>query len=114
MGRVLLAALSPGALNRYFATATLTPFTEFTVVEPDALRERLEVVRAQGWCLARDEIEPGICGMAAPVMDPAGRTVAALSVSTRSDRISAVTAKNTILPLLHDAAATIRKELAEL
>jgi IclR family transcriptional regulator, pca regulon regulatory protein len=111
MGRVLLASLAPAALNRYFATATLTPFTEFTLVDPDALRKQVELVRAQGWCHARDEIEPGVCCVAVPVVDPAGRTVAALNVSTRSDRTSPQTAKNTILPLLRAAAATIRSEL---
>jgi IclR family transcriptional regulator, pca regulon regulatory protein len=111
MGRVLLASLAPAALNRYFATATLTPFTELTLVEPDALRKQVELVRAQGWCHARNEIEPGVCCVAVPIVDPAGRTVAALNVSTRSDRTSPQTAKNTILPLLRAAAATIRKEL---
>jgi IclR family transcriptional regulator, pca regulon regulatory protein len=111
MGRVLLASLAPAALNRYFATATLTPFTEFTLVDPDALRKQVELVRAQGWCHARNEIEPGVCCVAVPVVDPAGRTVAALNVSTRSDRTSPQTAKNTILPLLRAAAATIRSEL---
>jgi len=111
MGRVLLAALSPAELSRYFASATLTPFTEFTLVEPDALRKQVELVRTQGWCHARDEIEPGVCCVAVPVVDPTGRTVAALNVSTRSDRTSPQTAKNTILPLLREAAATIRIEL---
>lgn len=111
MGCVLLAALSPAALSRYFATTKLAPFTEFTVVDSDVLRKRLDVVRAQDWCHTRDEVELGVSCVAVPVTDPSGRTVAALNVSTRSDRTSAQAVRHRIVPLLREAAASIRREL---
>jgi len=112
MGRVLLAALPPPALVRHLTKTRLTPFTEFTVVEPEALRRRIRIVREQGWCYERDELELGVSSVAVPVVDPGNRTVAALNVSTRSDRTSLQVAKRTIVPLLLEAAASIRRELA--
>jgi IclR family transcriptional regulator, pca regulon regulatory protein len=113
-GRVLLAALAPAALDRYFRHATFTRFTKNTVVDPAILRKRLHEVRAQGWCHVRDEMEEGISGVAVPLLDRAGHTVAALNVSTNSDRTSVREAKTTFLPALREAADLIRRELAAL
>lgn len=111
IGRMLLATLPPGALNRYFASATFPAFTKNTITQPEELRKRLDAVRAQGWCYINSEIEMGICGVAVPLTDATGQTLCALNVSTRSDRISLQTAKSTIVPLLRETAASVRSEL---
>ena len=111
LGRVLLAALPRAALERYIAQVK---FVQFTKCDPAALRARLEQVRKQGWCHVHDELEGGVAGVAVPLLDPAGRTVAALNVSINSDRTRLREVKSTILPLLLEAAASIRKELAAL
>lgn len=111
IGRVLLAALPRAALERYFAEARFVPFTKFTVVDPATLRKRLEQIRKQGWCHVRDELDGGVSGVAVPLIDRSGNTIAALNVSTNSNRTSIHTVKSTMVPLLLDAAATIRKEL---
>jgi IclR family transcriptional regulator, pca regulon regulatory protein len=110
-GRVLLAALPPVALDRYFRHATFTRFTALTVVDPAVLRVKLQEIRDQGWCHVRDEIENGIGGVSVPLIDPSGQPIAALNVSTNSERTSIRTVKTQIVPLLKEAAATIRKEL---
>jgi IclR family pca regulon transcriptional regulator len=114
LGRVLLAALPRAALERYFAQVKFVQFTKFTVVDPAALRARLEQVRKQGWCHVHDELEGGVAGVAVPLLDPAGHTVAALNVSINSDRTRAREVKSTIVPLLLKAATSIRNELAAL
>lgn len=114
IGRVLLAALTPPELDRYFRHAKLTRFTRSTVVDPAILRKRLQEVRAQGWCHLRDEMQEGVSGVAVPLHDRAGRTLAALSVSTNSERTSVRTVKTTMVPALREAAASIRKELTAL
>jgi IclR family pca regulon transcriptional regulator len=114
IGRVLLAALPRPALERYFAQVKFVQFTKFTVVDPATLRKRLEQVRKQGWCHVRDELEGSVSGVAVPLLDPAGHTVAALNVSTHSDRTSVRVEKSTIVPMLIEAASSIRKELAAL
>jgi IclR family pca regulon transcriptional regulator len=111
MGRVLLASLPPVALDRYLRHATFTRFTKFTVVDPTELRAKLQEVREQGWCHVRDEIENGISGVSVPLIGPDGQTIAALNISTSSERTSIRTVKTRLVPLLKDASATIRKEL---
>lgn len=75
-GKVLLAfdaAWSP--------PGELEPLTPRTIVEPGALAAELEAIRRDGFALAADELEVGLCAMAAPVLDGSGRALAALSVS---------------------------------
>jgi DNA-binding IclR family transcriptional regulator len=74
-GKVLLAygALPP--------PASLERYTAQTVTSPDALAEQLAEVRRDGYAKAVAELEDGLVAVAAPVFDPAGACVAALSIS---------------------------------
>jgi IclR family transcriptional regulator, acetate operon repressor len=74
-GKVLLAygALPlPGTLERYTAQ---------TITTLDGLAAELDQVRKDGYATAVAELEEGLVAVAAPVFDPAGTCVAALSVS---------------------------------
>ena len=74
-GKVLLAygALPlPGTLERY---------TPRTITTPAELATELDQVRKDGYATAVAELEEGLVAVAAPVFDPAGTCVAALSVS---------------------------------
>ena len=74
-GKVLLAY---GALPQ---PRTLERYTAQTITAPDALARELERVRRDGYATAIAELEEGLVAVAAPVFDPAGTCVAALSVS---------------------------------
>jgi DNA-binding IclR family transcriptional regulator len=74
-GKVLLAY---GALPRPRALERYTPQT---ITTPGALDRELDQVRRDGYAKAIAELEEGLVAVAAPVFDPAGTCVAALSVS---------------------------------
>ena len=57
-----------------------------TIVEPDALSQELESVRARGYATTLDELEPGLWAVAAPVYGPDG-VLAALSISGPTTRL---------------------------
>src|SRR5207302_10961520 len=74
-GKVLLAygvLPWPGELERYTAR-TITRFA--------TLDAELAAVRRDGYATAIAELEEGLVAVAAPVFDPAGACVAALSIS---------------------------------
>ena len=83
VGKVFLAhgaaRLQPGPL------AQLTPAT---VTDRAALAAQLEVVRARGYAIAGNELEPGLTAIAAPVFAADGRVVAALSISGPDIRLT--------------------------
>jgi DNA-binding IclR family transcriptional regulator len=67
----------------------LAALTERTHVDRAALVRELETVRRQGWAQAAGELELGLNGVAAPVIDASGRCRAALSVSGPAYRVAA-------------------------
>jgi IclR family pca regulon transcriptional regulator len=104
MGQVLLADLPDAELDAFLAAAPLARFTERTVVDPDALRASLDVVREQGWSLVDQELEMGLRSIAAPIRGADGRAVAALNVAAAAPRVGLDELHDHFLPqVLHTA-----------
>ncbi|MEV0159157.1 IclR family transcriptional regulator domain-containing protein [Nonomuraea fuscirosea] len=114
MGRVLLAALPPEALESYLGRAELRRLTSHTIVLPAALRAELDEVRGRGWAMVDQELEEGLRSIAAPIRDRAGRTVAAVNVSTHATRTSLQAARRDLLPPLLATATKIETDLSAL
>jgi IclR family acetate operon transcriptional repressor len=87
-GQVILAHLPPAALER-FLDGPLESFTPSTLIDRDALVERLRHVRADGIAWVRDEFAEGITSVAAPIVGPQGEVVAAIHVHGPSYRFPA-------------------------
>lgn len=109
-GQVVLANLSPVALERYLA-APLESFTERTLRDPAALHERLHAVRRDGYAWAREEYATGIVSIAAPIADADGEVVAAVHVHGPSYRFPAPGADGAVAEAIIGAAARIGARL---
>jgi DNA-binding IclR family transcriptional regulator len=46
----------------------------------DEVKERLRSLRSAGYAVSKGELDPGMCGIAAPVMEPEGLIVGSLSI----------------------------------
>ena len=62
--------------------------TPATVVDPAVLERELEQVRARGYGVTVDELEPGLSAVAAPVFERGGSVVGALAISGASLRLT--------------------------
>jgi acetyl-CoA synthetase len=80
MGKIVLSLLGPAALARYIARE-LKAFTPHTIVEPSVLRAELEQVKRDGFAVDREEFDTDFCCVAAPILDPHGRFIAAIGLS---------------------------------
>ena len=110
LGRVLLAAESPEAIDEYLNTADLQVYTRATVTDREALRSTLARVRADGYSLIEDELEDGLVALAVPILD--GETViAAMNLCAYSLRTGPEELLGTGLPLLRKAAAGVQTEM---
>jgi DNA-binding IclR family transcriptional regulator len=69
----------------------LERYTAATVTSPDALAQQLAAIRRDGYAKAVAELEEGLVAVAAPVFDPAGVCVAALSISGPEYRMAPAT-----------------------
>ena len=112
MGRVLLAGLPEEEALACLQASSREALTRHTVTDIDALRLKIAQARKQGWCLVNQELEEGLVSIAAPIVDPARRTVAALNISGQANRTSARAMQDGMLQPLLEAAQTISRLLA--
>lgn len=107
-GRVLLASLPDGELAEKLSAIRRTPKT---IVTPSRLRKVIGEVRSRGYAINDEELELGLRALAVPVVDHAGSTVAAISVSAHSARVTAAYMVREFLPPLRQHAATLGRIL---
>jgi IclR family transcriptional regulator, acetate operon repressor len=91
LGKVLLAygaAQLSGQLSGQLPGGPLERRTDKTITSDAALRAELAAVRARGYAVTDEELEPGLIAVAAPIHGYDGVVVAALSVSAPTTRIS--------------------------
>jgi IclR family pca regulon transcriptional regulator len=86
MGRVLLAALPDDELEERLARIDVRRLTSHTVSDEKALRAEIARVRAQGYAVVDQELEPGLRSVAAPIRGRDQAVVAAVNVSTSTGR----------------------------
>jgi IclR family pca regulon transcriptional regulator len=108
MGRVLLAGLPDEGLAPYLEQARLARLTSATVTDRERLRDAVLAAREQGWAWVDGELDESICGLAVPVRDRAGETIAALNVSLASGEFTQEKAVEQFLGELRTTAARLR------
>lgn len=88
LGKVLLAALGQGELERYVRSHELRPFTAKTIVEAEALLREIEGVRRDAIAFDDGEFNVEVRCVAVPVFDLTGQVAAAIGVSGPIWRLS--------------------------
>lgn len=114
IGKTLLAHADP-ELQRQVLSGPLERRTPHTVVAPGLLRRQLDAVLEKGVAFEREESTPGLLCVAAPVLEPDGRTaIAAVSVTGPVGRfkpenhVAAVRAAATGLASVLNRGRTVR------
>jgi IclR family pca regulon transcriptional regulator len=111
MGRVLLAAEPRERAREIIARSAIRKLTAHTLTDPAALEAELDKVAEQGFCVVDQELEVGLRSIAVPIRSAAGHVLAAMNVSAQAGRVSAADLVATVLPVLRDAAESVRPSL---
>jgi DNA-binding IclR family transcriptional regulator len=85
-GKVMMAYMPDQTVERIIAQG-LERFTEQTITNPAQLRRELQAIVQTGYGIAQEELEVGLCAVAAPIRDHEGDVVAIISVSGPSFRL---------------------------
>lgn len=86
-GKAMLAHLPEDERRRVLDTP-LKPFTSKTITDWDELAKTLDSAQRAGYATAVEELEVGFVAVGAPVLNPLGRPVAAISVGGPIQRFS--------------------------
>lgn len=81
-GKAILAWLTEDAIRRIVAGKKMSRFTSNTITKMDALSEELRLVRRNGYAMDREEYQPGVICIGAPIRDYTGAVVGSISAST--------------------------------
>ncbi|HXP21768.1 MAG TPA: IclR family transcriptional regulator [Streptosporangiaceae bacterium] len=108
-GKVLLAYLPPAELDRRLAGVRLARRTPYTITSPEQLRAELRRIRARGWAENVNEAQLGFASVAAPIRNPAGEVVAALSVAGPVQRFDGDNLRRFARPVTECAAQISRR-----
>lgn len=112
LGKVLLAYdPSAAALLRLHPPTAYTPRT---VTGARELARELAAVRREGWAVSVGELSMGTAGLAAPVRDRGGLTVAAIGVTGELEQVCDGSSgpRAPLVQLVQDAARAVSRELA--
>jgi DNA-binding IclR family transcriptional regulator len=110
--KILLAFVDEDRWDEYL-TSGLERFTEYTITEPEALKEQLREIRRQGYCDSESEVDLGARAVAVPIKDTRGRVVAGLSTAGPVFRMDDDTVDQH-LTLLRSGASTIHNQLVDM
>lgn len=88
LGKVLLAHLDRGELQRIVSEHGLEGFTSNTITDADLLDTELAVIRERGYAVDNEEYDEGLRCIGAPVWDHTGRVVAAIGIGGPVTRVT--------------------------
>ena len=109
MGRMLLSGLAADDLKSFLTQAAIERRTPKTITGRAALGKAIDRARAEGFAIVDEELELGLRSIAVPIVDRAGRTVAAINVSTQSARFSVEAMERDIMPVLRNAKQRVEE-----
>jgi IclR family transcriptional regulator, KDG regulon repressor len=110
VGSILMAHLPDEKVTELLKRYPLTALTKKTITNERRFKERLAVIRAQGYCVDEGEAIEGITGVAAPIRDSSKEVLAAVGVGfvSSSETRSGV---NRIIQETQKTAALISKAM---
>lgn len=110
-GKVHLAFMSEEELEATLAEQKLTQHTPTTLASIDKLRAELEQVRAKGYAIDNEELDPGVRCLAAPIRDYTRRIVGAVSVSGPNMRLDDARIESELIPMILRAGEDLSTRL---
>ncbi|WP_398479863.1 IclR family transcriptional regulator C-terminal domain-containing protein [Tardiphaga sp.] len=108
VGRAMLGKYANDDLTDVLDNMTLTAMTPFTVTDKESLKAAIITDREKGYSLVDREAEPGFRSISVPVRRYDDVIVAAINMGAHVDRVSTGEMIDRFLPLLRDAAATVK------
>lgn len=87
VGKLFLADLPPSRVDDIVRKTGLRPRTPHTITDPERLALALQDVRAQGYAEDDEEREIGVRCLSAPILNGAGKVIAAIGIAGPSGRV---------------------------
>ena len=104
LGRIQLGFLDDAELWRRLRSLRIEAYTLSTIIDVQALFDRVQEDHAQEFSIVDEELERGLRSIAVPIVDRNGQAIAALNLSTHSTRTTRNEMRERFLPNLRRVA----------
>jgi IclR family transcriptional regulator, pca regulon regulatory protein len=111
-GRALMLHMGETQVRTLLGRGPLQRFTGRTATQPREVLRELAASRQRGYTACNEEIEVGVRSIAVPIEDQTGRTLAALTISSRAERMTLAEMVEAFLPALRRNQQWARERLA--
>ena len=88
LGRAVLSTLPREEIVRYLTATSLDAYTPNTVRDVASATEQVQHCHTNGWAECDEELELGVRSIAVPISSVADKTIAAVSLSVRAERMT--------------------------
>ncbi|HET6500080.1 MAG TPA: IclR family transcriptional regulator [Amycolatopsis sp.] len=109
--RVLLADRAAHEAQRLLLGGQLTPFTGATPSTVEQVLEHLTLVRARGYDVCDEELDPNVWAVSAPVHVSTGRVVASVTLAAPAYRVTDAAARERARETISLAAVRMSRDL---
>jgi len=109
VGKAMMAHLPESYREQFVYSREMRSATELTLVTREALEEELDTIRRRGYSLDKEELEKGICCIAAPVFNSLHEPQMAISASFLTARFLSMDIDETARGVMYFADQISRK-----
>lgn len=110
-GKIQLAFMTDEELDHYLPAKELKGYTPNTITDRDTFKAHLTKIAEQGYAVDNEEMDIGVCCVAAPIRDYTRRIIGAVSISGPSMRFSSERMEKELIPLVKRAGEDISTKL---
>ncbi len=111
LGKAMLAFMEEEELKGYLSETELIPYTPSTITSQEQLIEELKETRQRGYSISKNELIPGVAGIAAPIFGRDGSLIAALSLGVGRLKELLIDRMNELSEELLNTALEISRQL---
>lgn len=110
-GYVLLSRLNESDLQDWVATHHFTTFTPQALRDPTVFVETVREARQREYWITQGQLDSGLVGVAAPLLDRQGRCVAAMGMTLQVSNWPHALIEEKLVPILQSTAQSLRTVL---
>jgi IclR family pca regulon transcriptional regulator len=110
-GLAMLSTYAEAALHEWIASHRFTSYTAHTVSDPEQFRLCVQASRTLDYGYCEQQLDLGLAGIAVPLRDRRAECCAAIGITVQLRNHSRDQAVERLLPLLREAAQSIRAVL---